>query len=221
MAAADDERPDGDRDPLRSLLAMIAAAPPEALREVARALQNKLNEPKSAAARRVAELGLLAICLDEHPQEPGLTPRVPAELYDAERLRRAPNAPSAETLARRFGSWKRACYAAYGLRIDGSKSAPGDPWASGVPGKAPGRPYRRDECIESVRLCASEIGRRPSSSAYAEWRANRRARARAAGETARIASVRRILKLLAPGRGARDGWRIVLKKVWDEGSSPS
>jgi len=140
---------------------------------------------------------------------------VTAESYDGQRARLAPGAPSAETLARRYGSWKRACYAAYGLRIDGSKNAPGDPWASGVPGRPPAKACTRDECIESVRLCAREIGRRPSSNAYAyaKWRAYRRARARAAGETVRIASVRRILKVLAPERGERDGWRIVLKKT--------
>lgn len=214
-ATPDDSNGSDDRDPLRSIRAMIAAAPLDALLEVARALQNKLNQPESAAARRVAELGLLAVCLDEQPQDPWLSPRVTAEFYDEQRNRRAPHAPSAETLARRYGSWKRACYAAYGVRIDGSKSAPGDAWASGIPGKAPTKACTRDECIESVRLCAREIGRRPSSSAYAEWRANRRARMRAAGETARIASVRRILKLLAPRRGERDGWRIVLGVVFD------
>jgi hypothetical protein len=194
---------------------MLAAAPPGALEEVARALQNKLNEPRSAAARRVSELGLLAVCLDEHPQEAGLSPRVPGDVYDLERARSAPDAPSAETLARRFGSWKRACYAASGLRIDGSKSGAGHAWASGLPGKRRGEPYNRAECIESVRLCAEAIGRRPSSHAYSAWRMNRRARARAAGGQVRLAPMRRILAVLAPGRGERDGWRIVLGVALD------
>lgn len=193
---------------------MIAATPLGAVQAVAQALQNRLNEPKSAAARRVAELGLLAACLETQVQEPWLLPSITADYYDEQRQRIAPDAPSAETLARRYGSWKRASYAAYGLRIDGSKSAPGAPWATGVPGKPPPKPFSREECIASVQLCAAEIGRRPSSSAYAKWRANRRARARAAGQEVRIAPMRRILALLAPRRGERDGWRIVLRVVF-------
>jgi hypothetical protein len=68
--------------------------------------------------------------------------------------------------------------------------------------------------VASVRACAEAIGRRPTSSTYSEWRINRRARARAAGEKVRLAPVRRILALLAPERGERDGWKIVLAKVF-------
>lgn len=198
-------------DPLRSIRAMIDAAPIDAVQEIARGLQDRLYQPQSAAACRVAELGLLAYCLAEQPQDPWLGPQVTADYYDEQRALRATDAPSAETLARRYGSWKRACYAAYGLRIDGSKSESGLPWASSIQGQPPRIPYSREECIESVRLCAEAIGRRPSSSAYATWRRNRRARARAAGEKIRLAPVRRILKLLASERGERDGWRIVLE----------
>jgi len=207
--------PEQARDPLRSIRAMIEVAPPIAQLEIARALQARLNEPKTAAARRIAELGLLAACLEDEEQDPERLPRIKADMYDEKRNGSAPGAPSAETLARRYGSWKRACYAAYGLRLDGSKAAPGKPWPTGTPFKLSQLAYDRDECIASVRACAQSIGRRPTSSAYAKWRSNRLARARTIGEEMRIAPMGRILTVLAPERTKRDGWKIALTRVFD------
>jgi hypothetical protein len=214
-AEPDAENPPYDRsDPLRSIRAMIAEAKQDALREVGLALHARLNAPETAIRRRVAELGFLANSLEEHPQDPNRLPSLNQDVYDETRKRLAPKAPSSEILAKRYGSWKRACYAAYGLRIDGSKCAPGNPWPSNWTGMRMAPNFSREECVASVRACAEAIGRRPTSSTYSEWRINRRARARAAGEKVRLAPVRRILALLAPERGERDGWKIVLAKVF-------
>jgi hypothetical protein len=219
-SAGGNDQPSIVRDPLRSLNAMIAAAADmeqwQALEDVARALHAHLYEPKTAAARRVAELGFLAEVLRVHPQDPRRLPTVKEEIYDEQRIARAPGAPIAETLARHYGGWKRACYAAYGLRIDGSKSEPGTPWPTALPGKALPSSYTRDECVASVVACAEAIGRIPTSTMYAEWRLNRFARARERGENVRLASPRRILATLAPERGHRDGWKIVRRKVFAE-----
>jgi hypothetical protein len=202
------------RDPLRSIRAMIAVTPDQALKAVAHALHARLNAPESALKRRVAELGFLAAQLEEHPQNPNVLPSLRQEIYDETRRRAAPKAPSSEVLAKRYGSWKRACYAAYGLRIDGSKNAPGLPWPAMWSGKSATGKYTRAECVASVELCGAAIGRRPTSFAYNEWRINRLARARAKGEDIRVASVGRILAVLAPERGDRNGWQIVLAKVF-------
>jgi hypothetical protein len=52
------------------------------------------------------------------------------------------------------------------------------------------------------------------SGAYRDWRNNRLARARRAGEKLRLASIRGILNQLAPERGHREGWQIALKQVF-------
>ncbi len=228
--------PDGDNagDPLETIWAMVDAASPEALYEVARVLHAHLHAPEDAATRRIAELGFLAEQLElqssfesdaldsdalKSDERTHNLPSVLQEVYELERRFAGVDAPSAEVLAWRYGSWRRACYAAYGLRADGSKRAPGTPWLTAIPDDSKGKPYTEEECIRSVRACAAEIGRIPSSSAYSEWYLNTRARARARGQQVRIASNRRILAVLGPERGRRDGWKIVRRRVFGDARS--
>lgn len=204
-----------EQDPLRSIRAMLAAAPSSALIEVGRALQAKLNQSTSPSEQRLGQLGLLATCVRAEARAGRGWRAVTIESYEARR-RLCPGAPSAETLARRYGSWKGTCRAASLLRTDGSVPRRGA-WVAGVSARPRTKPYSRQECIDSVRA-ATVIGRRPSSSAYAAWRRNRMARARASGEEIRLAPVRRILVELAPERDQRDGWRIVLEKALGSGN---
>ena len=193
---------------------MIELAPEEALHDVALALHARLNAPATAAERRVADLGLLAALLDEQPQDPDYLPRVKQEDYDEKRIQTGSSAPSAETLARRFGTWSRACVAAWTLQIDGTRGEAGaNPWPGPFPGKRATAPYTRAECVSSIRACTDALRRRPSSWAYNAWRINRLARARSRGEAVRIASVGRILQVLAPERGDGDGWQIALSRA--------
>ena len=196
---------------------MIKAAPAEAMLEVASALHARLNAPATPAQRRVSELGALAALLDEHPQDPDYLPSVTEDDYDQRQIRTGSTAPSAETLARRYGGWSRACVAAWTLQIDGTKREPGaNPWPSPILGKRAVPEYTRDECIASIQACAKAIGRRPSSSDFITWRINRLARARSRGEAVRIAYFGRILQVLAPERGERDGWKIALGRAFPE-----
>lgn len=195
---------------------MFDAAPAALLEPVARALHARLHAPLDAKARRVAELGFLAEQLEREPQDPNFLPRLKQDTYEERRRRLAPNAPSAETLVRLYSSWKHACYAAYGLRIDGSKDGRGLPWPTIMNGLNRGTSCTREECIESIGLCAEALGRRPMSGAYREWRLNRLARARQSGQEVRLASIRQILTQLAPERGHREGWQIALGQVFGD-----
>ena len=112
---------------LAPVRAMIAVLPENAAAEIARALHANLNAPPTAADYRVKELGFLARLLDEKPQPPDRLPYIARKLYEARRATDAAFAPPAARLQERFGSWSRACHAAWGLLEDGRCWAPGDP----------------------------------------------------------------------------------------------
>lgn len=202
-------------DPLAPVRAMIEALPAEAVEEVGRALHARLNAPITAAERRVKELLFLTRLLEEQPQPPDRLPYIPRKLYDQRRVTDAPDAPLSARLHERFGSWIRACHAAWGLRDDGRSFGEAQPW--------PRTPRRRnaysvDEAKASVRQCADAIGHRPSSYEYHMWVMTRRARARAAGETVVIVHLSTVNRLLAPDRKDRNGWRLVEERVFDDSS---
>jgi hypothetical protein len=188
---------------------MIAVTPREALTDVGIALHSRLYAPLTAKERRVADFGLLAVILDEELQLPDRLPRIKQETYEQERDRRGQAAPSSETLVRRYGSWKRACFAAWTVRIDGSRAAG---WYGEflAPVNHSTKAFTTDECVQAIHACASAIRRSPSSHDYLRWRGNLLRRARTSGADVRIPSVSRILKLLAPERGERDGWQLAL-----------
>ncbi|PTL56131.1 hypothetical protein C7Y72_14145 [Paraconexibacter algicola] len=100
-------------------------------------------------------------------------PVVSQALYDE---RRPPGSPPGETLARRYGTWLKACRAAYGLQPDGSTTGPGRPWAVSMHA-ARGVPlYTREGCLAAVARCARALLRRPTSSDYVHWQRAQRAR---------------------------------------------
>jgi hypothetical protein len=164
------------------VLAMLAELDRVALAEVERALLERLRQPVSAADRRATELGLLASLLNSQPLDAnGRTPVIPAKDYDALRISTGSEAPTAETLAAKFGSWRKACRHAYGMRQDGSySSSPSRPWSNAMLGK-PKRLYVRDDVVAAVRGCGLALGRVPSVNDYLRWARRQRAKARQSG----------------------------------------
>lgn len=125
-SARDRTRTDPRLVPLRTMIALL---PAQATAEVRRALHSRLNAPPTAAESRVEELRFLTLLLEEQPQQPGRLPAVPRKLYDARRAAHRGKAPPSARLQQKFGSWSRACNAAWGLHEDGRSWGPGEPWA--------------------------------------------------------------------------------------------
>src|SRR4051812_33464443 len=98
---------------------MLERVSTKSLEEVGRALHEQLNAPPTAAETRVAFLGLLTELLEEVPQLPSELPYVPRTVYDERRAANPSAGPPSARLQERFGSWRRACHAAWGLRSDG------------------------------------------------------------------------------------------------------
>jgi hypothetical protein len=203
--------------PTRALLGHLSSA---GVREIGRALHAKLNAPPTPAERRIAELRYLTALLEEVPQYPGRPPYVPRTVYDQRRTEGVRHAPPSARLTERYGSWPRACRAAWGLLQDGRYWGDDQPW----PHVGGGTVYTHDEVAAGVRECADVIGRIPSSWEYHTWGINRRARARARGEPCRIATYITVLRVLAPDRSNRNGWGLVVACVfphgYDAASSP-
>jgi hypothetical protein len=193
---------------------MLQVLTPDAREAIARALQAKLNAPPTAAERRVRELSFLTELMDEQPQNPDRPAYIPRKLYDR-RLAQIPNeAVTSARLQDRYGSWARACHAAWGLLHDGRSWGRAQPWPR--PPRC-AKNYDRDEAIASVRAAAGAIGHLPSSSEYHAWVLNRRARARACGASTRpYVHYASLMRLLAPDRSGGNGWRLVLRRVLDD-----
>ncbi len=196
---------------LAPLRAMVSLLPIEAKHVLARRLHDQLFAPATAGERRIAELGLLAALLDESPQPPGRLPRIERAAYEARRVAEDGAAPRAAVLVERYGSWSRACWAAWGLLADGRNAMGGRPWPQ------QGRASRFDlnACVDAVRACAAAIGRIPTSKDYTDWaRARRRnARDRRAAVDVPLHAV--VLRMLAPDRERKNGWRLVIARVFD------
>jgi hypothetical protein len=192
---------------------MFRRLDPERRERFLRAVHQHLNAPEAASERRWRELGFLATLLDEVPQPPETLPYIERHVYEKRRPTEAPEAPRAAWLCERYGSWKRACYAAWGLLDDGSRR-----WGSYEPRLPPGHKrvtrYTTDECIRTVEECAKALGSIPSSWDFHRWTLARRRRAKAAGMPIRLAGYNAVLRQLAPERTHRDGWTIVVEKVF-------
>jgi hypothetical protein len=207
------ERPGDLEAGLAPVRAMIAVLPAEAVAEIGRALHGKLNAPPTAAEHRVSELSFLARLLDEQPQHPDRLPYISRKQYEARRATDSAVAPPAARLQERFGSWSRACHAAWGLLEDGRCWAAGDPWPR--PTRHP-KNYTVEEAAASVRACTHALDHAPSSQEYHRWILNRRRRARTTGEDARpYVHYASIMRLLAPDRSCGDGWRLALSRAFD------
>jgi hypothetical protein len=194
---------------------MLVALDPPQLELLARKLHEKLHAPMPAAEQRWQELGLLVSVLDELPQPPEVLPYVQRKIYeDRRRLLRGAALPATE-LVRRHGSWKRACYAAWGLLPDGRNAFGGQPWHESQKGKPVRPPFTEAECVRSLRQCAAAIAHVPTSREYFRWRQAHIRHARARGKHPRLATVRAILRKLAHDRLDRgEGWRFVVETVF-------
>jgi len=165
--------------------ALLRALEQGSLAELERALTLRLQPTPTPAERRVAELGLLAELLAERgsaasPDSPDV-PRVEREAYERHRLASRADAPAADTLAKRYGGWRRACRAAHGLLPDGRHRGPGKPWPSPARGRRRVSPYSLEEIRAAIRRCALELGRIPSSGDYHWWSREKRRALRARG----------------------------------------
>jgi hypothetical protein len=197
---------------------MVKVLPPAATGELGQALHAKLNAPPTAAERRVNMLRLLAQMLDEQPQHPGNLPYIARQIYDQRRSQNPSLGPTSARLQREFGSWARACYAAWGLLDDGRHWGEGEPWAR--PPRQ-GKGFTATEAITSIRTCAKTLGRVPSSYEYHTWVINRRARARRLGQSTRPFVLHQsVLRLLAPDRRGGNGWRLVVERVFRDAAIP-
>jgi hypothetical protein len=198
-------------EPLRVMLEGLELPQRELL---ARKLHEKLHAPPSAADGRWPELGLLASVIGELPQPPERLPYVERQIYEDRRRLVRGGAPALQ-LVKRHGSWKRACYAAWGLLPDGRNAFGGQPWHESQQGKPVRVPFTESECIQSLRKCASAIAHVPTSREYHRWRQTHIRNARARGKHPRLATVNAILRKLARDRlDHGDGWRIVTERVF-------
>ena len=130
-------------------------------------------------------------------------PTITQAEYDERRPRQSMTGP---VLAQKYGGWKRACKAAYGLRADGrTRGRSHHAWPAAGRGESRVRPYTHEEVIRAVRACALELARRPSSSTYVRWSAAKRRLARV-NNTARIPTIGAVYRHFPAGtKGER--WR--------------
>lgn len=211
MSSSSEPRSFDFGEPLILARAMIGALPLRAVGELGRALHAKRNVPPTPAERRLKMLRPLARLLEERPQYPEYLPYIPRKEYDARRGEDPSLGPPSARLHERFGSWARACHAAWGLLDDGRSWGPGQPWPR--PPRDP-RNYAVTEAETSVRSCKEALGHVPSSDEYHHWVINRRARARAAGTSTRpYVPYHSLMRLLAADRAHGNGWRLVVQRV--------
>ena len=148
--------PDADSLDSGPLTAMLNSLPPLGRREIEAWLAQQLAGESTPAERRVAELGALAEMLNQVAPEPGWTySMIPQAEYDEHRPK---DAPRGAVLAKRHGSWKRACKAAYGLKPDGrTRGRSHHAWPH-EPGRGQPRvaAYTFDEVIRAIRRCGLE-----------------------------------------------------------------
>jgi hypothetical protein len=191
-----------------------------ARQEFAQRLHQRVHAPEAAAERRLADLGFLTRLLDEQPQRPDRLAYIERKTYEQRRPLEAPNAPLSARLVERYGSWHRACFAAWGLLNDGRNRF----GTRRPPGTLPGRhrppAYTADECFSSVRACAAALGKIPSSFEYHLWKIERTRRAKQLGQHVRLPHYRAVIRELAPDRPRRGGWTAVVAIVFGGSRQP-
>ncbi len=153
-----------------------------ALAELDRALTLRLHPAPTPAERRVAELGFLSqLVAEARDASSPSVPRIEQAVYEQRRRAVGSGAPTAETLAARYGGWRPACRAAFGLLPDGRYVGKGKPWASPARGRKKIPAYTLEEVHAAIRRCALELGRMPSSGDYHWWSREKRRLLRARG----------------------------------------
>lgn len=187
---------------------MFSALEPAALRELELWVQSDLAVRSAVADKRAAELGALSSMLNALTPTPGWSyPTIKQAEYDR---RRPQGARAGRRLAEKYGGWKRACKAAYGLEPEGrTRGRAHHAWPSPVPrGEPRVKPYTRDEVTRAVRTCGLELACRPSSSTYVRWSAAKRRLARVNNASARIPTIGAVYRHFPAG--GRERWQRVL-----------
>ncbi len=187
---------------------MLDALGPIGLHELELWLQADLADGPTVADKRAAELGALALMLNVLIPRPGWTyPTIKQADYDSRRPSAAMTGP---VLATKYGGWKRACKAAYGLKTDGrTRGRSHHAWPATQRGEPRVEPYMLEEVIRAVRRCGLELGCRPSSSTYVRWSAAKRRLARVNNNCVRVPSIGAVYRHFPSCGRAR--WRRVLE----------
>lgn len=191
-----------------AVLSMLRQSPAATRREVHRLLAAELAAPPTAAQLRVAELGYLSSLIASDLDDGFEFAECERTYYDEVR----PTAvPSSRHLVDCYGSWSRACRAAYGVQLDGTSTGPGKPWPTMSCGEPKGADYTRDEAIAAINLCAKELrcaglAGVPTSWQYDEWVRRRKLKAKkrggGGGRTLRLPYAHNIYRLF-PSTGRR------------------
>jgi hypothetical protein len=203
---------DGRRS-VEVVLAMLRSASPRTGHEIQQLLAAELQCPPTAAEQRIAELSFLSSLL-EGPLLDG------RDFCDCNRRDydkvRPTSAPSSRRLVDTYGSWSRACRAAYGLQADGTTTGPGKPWPNPDRGEPRSDVYTREEAIAAVTLCANELRAAgligaPTSWQYDEWVRRRKLRAKKRGKTLRLPYARNIYRWFSKRVRGRSRWQTILE----------
>jgi hypothetical protein len=196
-------------DPVIAMLPLLDTA---ALEELERALLIVLHPADDPRERRRAELGCLAALLAEFQPRPGSrVSYISRETYDE---LRSDDAPHSARLVERYGSWRAACWHAYGLLPDGRWLGPSRPWPTPGEGQVRVLPYTREEVLDSIRRCERALRRIPSSSDYFRWLHAKRRLAHERGQTLRLAGQSAIYRHFPVADG---GWNAALRASREEG----
>ena len=206
----DDER---RRRTVEIVLAMLEVASERTRHEIQRLLAAELQPPPTAAEQRLAELSFLSSLLNGPVS--GRSDFLVCERLEYDRLR-PPEAPSSRHLVETYGSWSRACRAAYGLQADGTTTGPGRPWAATLRGERRAQQYKRKEVIAAVQRCARELGAAgiidtPTSWQYDEWVRRHKLEAERRSQTLRLPSAKSVYRLFPRRQAGSSRWQVVLR----------
>jgi hypothetical protein len=209
--AVADTPEDSGADPIGLILAMVRVATPDAGRHVHRLLAAELAGLPTARELRLAELGFLKSMLPDSPDDRCEFTTCERATYDE---LRPTTAPSSRHLVDQYGSWSRACRAAYSLDEDGSPRAAGKPWPTTNRGK-PHELFTQDELLAAVRQCAEELRAaglvgRPTSWQFDEWVRRRKLEARRRGQDIRLPTAKAIYLQFRHMPHGRSRWQAIL-----------
>lgn len=195
------------------LWAMLDQLDEPSLVELERAILLTLRVAETPSERRVAELGFLSSLLAKEKRRPNhRAAYIERDEYD--RLR-PPDAPLSHRLVERYGSFRAACWHAYGLLDDGRWLGPSRPWPTVGAGKYRVRAYSREEVLDSIRQCARELRLSTlTSTDYFRWLRAKRRSARVSGKELRLAGQTAIYRHFPVKRG---GWNAAVRAALENG----
>jgi len=113
------------------------------------------------------------------------------------------------------GSFRAACWHAYGLLEDGRWLGPSRPWPTVGVGEYRVRAYSREEVLDSIRQCARELRLTTiNSTDYFRWLAAKRRNARLQGREIRLAGQTAIYRHFPVSSG---GWNAAVRAAMEDG----